>query len=160
MITYPSKQVVREAAVSALIPSVTVTVAVDTAYVAARQGSNISQGIYMMDNMVRSGSGGEGTLELSTVAPVGSLIAWSVVPIDVTAAGDGTSIAITGFTVSQGNVFGGSGYPRPQTAKGDYWMGQLMNQGSQTYQIQIKVTVGAIQPVSYFINWDPFITAR
>ena len=35
-----------------------------------------------------------------------------------------------------------------------------MNAGSQTYQIQIAVTVGVIQPVTYYVNWDPFITAQ
>jgi hypothetical protein len=35
-----------------------------------------------------------------------------------------------------------------------------MNAGHQTYQIQIMVTVGTLRPVSYYVNWDPFITAK
>ena len=72
---------------------------------------------------------------------------------------------ITGFTVSQGSVFGSQGYPQQQPPigtepAGAYWIGQAMNAGSQTYQIQIKVTVCQLRPISYYINWDPFITAK
>jgi hypothetical protein len=140
-----------------LIPQIAISIAVHTAYVAAQQGQKITQGIYMMDNMVASGSSDEGTLELSTVGLVGDLIGWNTVPIDINAAANRASVAITGFIVSPGNVFGAAGYPRAQ--RPDYWIGQLMNAGSQTYQIQIKVTVGVFQPVSYYINWDSSITA-
>lgn len=148
-----------------LKPTVSVQIAVDTAYVAAQAGKNISKGIYMMDNMVRNGSTGEGTLELSTVCNNGNLIGFNVVPINFLGS-SGDKVVITGFTVSQGSVFTAAGQPRQQTTApvgepiGSYWIGQAMNQGSQTYQIQIDVTVGLLQPVSYFINWDPFITAR
>lgn len=144
-----------------LKPQVSIVIAVDCAYVAAQQGRNISTGVYMMDNMANNGSTNEGNLELSSVVPVGSLIGFNSVPIDPTAG----TVAITGFTVSQGSVFGSQGYPQQQSPIGSepagaYWIGQAMNAGSQTYQIQIKVTVGTIRPISYFINWDPFITAK
>jgi hypothetical protein len=147
-----------------LSPKTTITIAVDTAYVAAQQGQNISQGIYMMDNMVRNGSTGEGTLELSTVCNDLSLIGFNVVPIDIL-GGNGDSVVITGFTVSQGSVFTAAGMPRQRPAlpgepAGAYWIGQALSQGSQTYQIQIEVTVGQLQPVNYFVDWDPFITAK
>jgi hypothetical protein len=158
MVFHAPKTVVRETLLPALTPVIAITIAIDTAYAAAQQGKNLGQCIYMMDNMVSSGSSQEGTLELSTVGPVGSLIGFNSVPIDINAAADGASVAITGFVVSQGNVFGAAGYPRAQ--RPDYWIGQLMNQGSQTYQIQIKVTVGALRPVSYFFSWDPFIAAQ
>ena len=62
-------------------------------------------------------------------------------------------------------LFGSAGYPRQQPPlgtqpAGSWWIGQAMNSGSQTYQIQIAVTVGVIQPVTYYVNWDPFITAQ
>ena len=159
----PRAQVVR-AAKGTLSPQTSITIAVDTAYVAAQQGRNIGQGIYMMDNRVRNGSSGEGTLELSTACNNGDLIGFNVVPIDALGT-SGDSVVITGFTVSQGNVFTAAGTPRQQPAlpgepAGAYWIGQALNQGSQTYQIQIEVTVGLLQPVHYFINWDPFITAK
>ena len=149
---------------TSLQPQTSITIAVDTAYVAAQGGKNISQGIYMMDNRVRNGSTGEGTLELHTVCNNGNLIGFNSVPINALGS-SGDEVVITGFTVSQGSVFTAAGAPREQPAlpgepQGAYWIGQAMNQGSQTYQIQIKVTVGVLQPVSYFINWDPFITAN
>ncbi|MBV9494836.1 MAG: hypothetical protein JOZ54_11370 [Acidobacteria bacterium] len=147
-----------------LKPQTSITIAVDTAYVAAQQGQNVSKGIYMMDNKVHSGSTGEGTLELSTVTNVGSLIGFNVVPIDILGS-FGDEVVITGFQVSNGSVFTAAGAPKMQPAlpgepAGAYWIGQALHQGSQTYQIQIKVTVGQLQPISYFINWDPFITAK
>jgi len=149
---------------ASLSPQTSITIAVDTAYVAAQQGRNISKGIYMVDNRLRNGSTGEGTLELSTTCNNGDLIGFNAVPIDILGA-SGDQVVITGFTVSQGAVFTAAGTPRQQPAlpgepAGAYWIGQALAQGSQTYQIQIQVTVGVLQPVSYFINWDPFITAR
>ncbi len=147
---------------SVIIPQAFITIAVDTAYVASQQGKNIGTGVYMMDNELSNGSSGEGQLELSTVVPVGSLIGFNTVPINP-ASGD--QVIITGFTVSQGSVFGGAGYPQQQPSigtqpAGSYWIGQAMNTGHQTYQIQIMVTVGTLRPVSYYVNWDPFITAQ
>jgi hypothetical protein len=45
-----------------------------------------------------------------------SLIGFEVYPMDVNS---GDSVAITGFNVSQANVFGGAGYPPQQTPS--YW---------------------------------------
>ena len=160
---FENKFVVRRTVSTGLDPRVAITVAVDTAYVAAQQGNNISQGVYMMDNMVANGSTGEGQMELSTHVNNGDLIGFNSVPINALGT-SGDTVVITGFTVSQGNVFTAAGQPRQQPSphgepEGAYWIGQAMNQGSQTYQIQIKVTVGKLHPVSYFINWDPFITS-
>src|SRR3954453_3595690 len=123
--THENKSVARVARVSpaaaaaALTPQTVVTIAVDTAYVAAQQGRDISQGIYMMDNKVRNGSTGEGTLELSTVCNNGSLIGFNVVPIDLLGQ-FGDSVVITGFSVTpppgQSGVFTAAGTPRTQPA--------------------------------------------
>lgn len=142
-------------------PPVSITIAVDIFYVQSQQGQNISQGVYMMDNQAANGSTNEGQMELSSVVPVGSLIGFETVPIDPTQG----SVIIAGFTVSQGNVFGSQGYPE-QVAPigtqpaGSYWVGQAMNAGEQTYQIQIEVKFGQVRPISYYVNWDPFITAK
>jgi hypothetical protein len=90
----------------------------------------------------------------------GSLIGFNAVPIN---PNTGDTVVISGFTVSQGSVFGSQGYPieQPQpTPVGCYWIGQATNEGSQTYQIQIEITTGGIRPTTYFVNWDPFITAK
>jgi hypothetical protein len=145
-----------------LKPQVAITIAVDTAYVASQQGNNIGQGVYMMDNQASNGSTNEGQMELNSVVPVGSLIGFNTVPINP-ASGD--TVIISGFTVSQGSVFGSQGYPQQQPPLGNepagsYWIGQALNADSQIYQIQIKVTTGLIRPISYYVNWDPYITAR
>lgn len=155
---------VANASTSGLKPQTSITIAVDTAYIAAQQGRNISQGVYMMDNRIRNGSSGEGNLELSTVCNNGDLIGFNVVPINALGP-TGDKVVITGFNVSGGTVFTAAGEPRSEPAPagevaGQYWVGQALAQGEQTYQIQIEVTVGQLQPVSYFVNWDPFITAR
>jgi hypothetical protein len=156
-----SNRLVVRGAAAVLQPNATVTIAVDTAYVAAQQGRNIGQGVYMMDNMISNGSSNEGQMELSTVVPVGYTIGFNSVPINFVS---GDTVIISGFNVSQGNVFGSAGYPQiyplGKEPLGSWWIGQAMNAGNQTYQIQIAVTVGQIRPVTYYVNWDPFITAR
>lgn len=160
MMMHSNRLVVRGAA-AVIQPNATVTIAVDTAYVAAQQGRNINQGVYMMDNTIGNGSSNEGQMELYTVLPVGAIIGFNSVPIDFVSGG---KVVITGFNVSQGNVFGSAGYPQQfplgNEPLGSWWIGQAMNAGSQTYQIQIAVTVGAIRPVTYYVNWDPFIKAQ
>jgi len=164
MIFHEKQQVVRVADTTpGLNPQTSITIAVDTAYVASQQGRNISQGVYMMDNMVANGSSGEGQMELHTHCAVGSLIGFHSVPINALGS-SGDTVTITGFTVSQGSVFTAAGQPRQQPPlhdepPGTYWIGQALNAGTQTYQIQIAVRVGKLQPVTYYVNWDPFITA-
>lgn len=147
---------------SKLTPQTMITIAVDTQYVAAQGGRNISRGVYMMDNQLGAGSTGEGDMELHTQTMDGSLIGFNSVPIN---PGTGDQVTITGFTVSQGSVFGSQGYPEQQPPlgtepAGSYWIGQATSEGSQTYQIQLLVTTGGLRPTKYFVNWDPFITAR
>jgi hypothetical protein len=136
-------------------PQTQIAIAVDTAYIASQNGNNISTGIYMTDNQLNLGSTNEGQLELSTVCNNGNLIGFSVYPIDVNS---GDTVAITGFNVSSGNVFGSSGYPLQ--IQPSYWIGQATHTGSQTYQIQIKVTTGGLRPVYYYVSWDPFIKSQ
>jgi hypothetical protein len=136
-------------------PQTQISIVIDTAFIVATAGNNINTGVYMMDDQLNSGSSGEGQLELSTVCPVGNLIGFTVYPLD---QNSGDTVAITGFNVSQGNVFGNQGYPLQ--IKPNYWIGQATNGGNQTYQIQVKVTAGGLRPTDYYINWDPFITAR
>jgi hypothetical protein len=160
MMMHSNRLVVRGTA-AVIQPYATVTIAVDTAYVAAQQGRNINQGVYMMDNMISNGSSNEGQMELYTVVPVGATIGFNSVPINFVS---GDKVVISGFNVSAGNVFGSAGYPQQfplgNEPPGSWWIGQAMNAGTQTYQIQIAVTVGAIRPVTYYVNWDPFIKAQ
>ena len=155
------------AATSIPVAQTAITIAVDTDYIASLPPgtTHASAGIYMIDNRMLNGSKGEGGLELSTTCPAGNLISFSSVPINAESANPGT-VAIVGFNVSQGNVFTAAGQPRPYNpapaglGQNAFWIGQALNRGSQTYQIQIAVTVGVLQPVTYYISWDPFITAN
>jgi len=135
--------------------SVAVTIAVDTSYVISQGGVNVTTGVYMFDNQLNHGSTGEGTLELTSNVNSGAFIGFEVVPID---PNTGDTVAITGFNVSQGNVFGGQGYPIQQQP--NYWIGQAVNAGQQTYQIQIKVTSGGLRPTNIYVTWDPYIKAQ
>lgn len=136
-------------------PQTQIAIAIDTAFIAATAGQQINTGVYMMDNQLNNDSSGEGALELTTVCPMGSLIGFTVYPMDPNST---DTVAITGFNVSQGNVFGNTGYPI--SVKPDYWVGQAINAGRQTYQIQVLVTTGVLRPIHYYINWDPFIVAQ
>jgi hypothetical protein len=157
MIMYPSRLVVQNLAVAQLVPQVMIVIAVDTAYVASQANGFITSGVYMIDNMVRRGSTNEGTLDLSTICSVGNLIGFHSVPINA-AGSSGDQVVITAFATIQGNVFTGAGHPIPQPPfgfepQGSYWIGQAIRAGTETYQIQIKVTVGQLQPVSVFVQW-------
>lgn len=142
-----------------------ITIAVDVDFIATLPaGQNAAgKGIYMMDNRLLNKSSNEGGLELSTRCPTGNLISFTAVPIR---SGPDVKVEIVGFNVSNGSVFTAAGQPRPFNpppgggSTNSFWMGQAMSQGAQTYQIQINVQIGALQPVSHFISWDPFITAQ
>jgi hypothetical protein len=162
--TTETPQVVEGAAViqpsgapPALQPQTAIAIAIDTQYVASVGGGGITEGIYMFDNRLDNGSTGEGGLELSTKCNAGDLIGFEVYPIDERGS-SGDTVAITGFNVSQGSVFGSQGYPMKQSA--NYWIGQAVNSGSQTYQIRVLVTTGGLRPTQFNVFWDPFITAQ
>lgn len=160
-----SAQVARRIATAGvLVPQVSVAIAVDTAWVAGHASSGqITEGVFMMDNMVRNGSTGEGTLSLHTHCNVGNLIGFQVMPIDA-AGSSGDQVVIVGFADIEGNVFTGAGHPMSQPPlgslpNGSYWIGQAMALGTETYMIQIMVTVGQLQPARYYVWWDATLTA-
>ncbi|MCG7626745.1 hypothetical protein MHM88_02945 [Epibacterium sp. MM17-32] len=149
---------------AALTPSVSIAIAVDTAAIAAVQDGKITSGVYMMDNQVRNGSGHEGRIDLHTVCNVGALIGFQVLPINA-AGTSGDSATLTSFALQGGDdVFTGAGHPRAEPppkglAPGSYWIGQAMAAGTEEYQIQIEVTVGALQPTSFYVTWEATLTA-
>lgn len=160
MLFYPTKTVnVKQLKSGIPIPTIVIEIVVDVAYIVGQQGQTISKGIYMMDNMVNNGSTNEGTMDLKTVGNLGALVGWHVTPTDDNAVAMGQSVIIQGFQVCSGNVFGQAGFPEQQGGSGNYWIGQLMYSGSQTYQIQLEITAGALRPVSYYINWEASISA-
>jgi hypothetical protein len=143
--------------VAGLQPATAIAIAVDTQYVASQGGGGITQGIYMFDNRLDNGSKGEGGLELSTKCNAGDLIGFEIYPItELGTSGD--TVSITGFNVSQGDVFGSQGFPMQQTP--NYWIGQAINAGSQTYQIRAQIKTGGLRPTVFNVYWDPYITAQ
>lgn len=142
-----------------------VSIALDTQYLISQPPGTVSQGIYMFDNRLNNGSGNEGSLELSTVCNVGDIMSFEVIAINDLMGGEADTVVITGFNVSQGNVFGGSeGAPVPTqqkgTVSGQYWLAQAVNAGQQTYQIFVEITTAGLHPITRNISWDPFITAN
>lgn len=157
-----STRVIR--AVSAtLTPAVSVAIAVDTAYVAAHgDDGKITSGVFAMDNRVRLGSTGEASMNLHTVCHAGDLIGFHCVPVNG-AGSSGDTVIITQFLDVTGDVFTGAGHPRQQPPigngpAGNYWIGQVIKAGTETYTIQLEVTVGILQPVSYWVWFDARIT--
>lgn len=148
----PANAQVKRAATTTVCPQAAIQIALDTQYLIGEGGQFPTSGIYMFDNELGNGSTGEGTMELSTQLPAGTLISWNVFPLN---PNTGDTAAITGFNVSQGNVFGSSGFPRQVTPS--FWVGEAVNDGSQTYQIQVTIS-SALGPL-YVVSWDPFITA-
>lgn len=129
-------------------PCVQLAIAVDTAFVAGAGNCSIGGGIYLMDNQLNGGSSGEGGFaSLASVAPLGSLVGYTAYPLD-TSMGD--QVAITGFSVVEGDVFGCAGYPIAQ--RPDYWIAQAMNLGSQVYQVQLRITAGALRPTQFHVH--------
>jgi hypothetical protein len=149
-------------AVSPAIQTV-ICISVDTAAVIAWSESNPGQplqsGIYMVDNQLANGSTNEGALELNTRCNPGDRIGFHVVPIDPT---QGDTVGFSGFNVSQGSVFGASGYPQPRcaaTSTGpfcNFWVGRAVASGATTYNPQIVIT--SDDGINHVVSWDPFLS--
>ena len=74
-------------------------------------------------------------------------------------------VIITSFADVSGSVFTGAGHPIQQPSPGglpagSYWIGQAMEDGTEIYMIEIKVTVGQLQPVQYYVWWNATLTAQ
>lgn len=154
---------VTRASTATLTPKVSVAIAVDTAYVAAHgNDGKITRGVFVMDNRVRLGSTGEGTMTLHTKCNAGDLIGFHCIPVDG-AGSSGDRVIILSFLDVTGDVFG-EGHPRQQPPigggpAGNWWIGQAMKAGTETYTIQLEMTVGQLQPVTYWVWFNAVITA-
>lgn len=150
---------------ASLTPTVSVAIAVDTAAIAAAGDGPISSGVFMMDNRVRNGSTEEGQIALHTQCNAGDLIGFQVMPVGL-AGGSGNTAVMTSFAKHKGDdVFTGAGHPRQEPSpkglpSGAYWIGQAIAAGTEHYQIQIKITVGALQPTDYYVTWVAILTAQ
>jgi hypothetical protein len=136
-------------------PQTMIGIALDTAYLTSLAPGTIpNTGIYMCDNRLNVGSRSEGQIELSTFCYPGDNISFCVQPID---SQRGDTVKILGITVSQGNLFGGSlGTPKPANDDHTYWIGRIINGGTQTYTLQVLITDESGD--FYVITWDPYVT--
>ncbi|OZI23163.1 hypothetical protein CAL26_06700 [Bordetella genomosp. 9] len=138
-------------------PQTVVRILVDTASVAASGGGAIGAGqAYMMDNRLDNGSGSEATLELLTVAHPRDYIGFY---IDAVNPNLGDQLAIMGFAITSGDVFGGSaGHPVQKSY--NYWVGQIINASNSTYRISCSLTTNGINQQQFFFSWDPYLYVR
>jgi hypothetical protein len=140
-----------------VIPARVINIAVDTAFLYSQpSGPYAGQGIYMMDNNVLGGSGGQGSEELCSQVTAGFGVGFNVFPIDELGS-QGDTVQIVGMELSDGtNIFGNWGWPAQQPGTSSYqWLGTASAQGRCTYQLKIAVSIGGA-PAKYFW-WDPFI---
>ncbi|ARP80636.1 hypothetical protein CAL12_07155 [Bordetella genomosp. 8] len=135
-------------------PQTVVRIMVDTASVAASGGGAIGIGqAYMFDNRADNGSGAEGTLELKTVAHPRDYIGFY---IDAINPNLGDQLAIMGFSITSGDVFGGSaGHPVQKSY--NYWVGQIINASNSAYRISCSLTTNGLNQQQFFFSWDPFL---
>lgn len=144
-----------ESLYSATNPQTVIRIMVDTAYVAACGGGVINSGVYMYDNRTDNGSSGQGGDELKTAAKRLDYIGFY---IDAINPNRGDQVAIMGFTVSSGDVFGSGGFPMQKAY--DYWVGEAENASNSTYQITASVTTNDLSQRQIFFTWDPFIVVQ
>jgi hypothetical protein len=99
------------------------------------QGKSGTNGVYLVDNRVSSGSTGGGTPGLTTACTNGTFVCWEVLAIDPNAQ-------ITQLQIQQiGNseAWGNSGQPESTGGSGTIFTGQVQNTGTASYQLVLNV---------------------
>lgn len=113
-------------------PSVFVQIWVDTNALAA--GS--TNGVYVVDSRVSSGSQKEGSSNLQTAVSNGSYINWQVFNIDPT-----NTSPISIQQISNCNAWGASGQPQSDATNGGF-TGQVQKTGTAGYSVSFNATKG------------------
>lgn len=96
------------------------------------QGTN---GVYLADNRVSSGSSGDGTVGLTTACTNGSNICWEVVAIDPNAQISQLQIQ----QIGDSNAWGNTGQPEATDGTGTVFTGQVQNTGTASYNLVLNV---------------------
>ena len=129
----------------AIIPpsscSVFVQIWVDTNALQNQQ----TTGVYLVDNNLNHESGGEGTVNLNTVVPVGTSICWSLLNISPTS---NTILTIQNF--GNASVFGASG--TPQQVNATTWTGQVQAAGNAQYNINFSAQIPGSSGITTNVN--------
>jgi hypothetical protein len=99
------------------------------------QGQGGTNGIYLVDNRVASGSSGEGSAGLTTACTNGSNLCWQVIAIDPNAQ-------VSQFQIQQignSNAWGNTGQPESASADNTIFTGQVQNTGTASYKLVLNV---------------------
>ena len=126
---------------------VNVWIMVDTAAIIANPGVSPQNVIFMVDD---NGNGnpastGEGTYELNTGCNPGDTLLWRLQALN-----NSDNVVFVAFKNSNGDVFGFN----PPSGSSNLYQAIAANQGSETYQILIRIN----NTIQY--TWDPFVTCQ
>lgn len=113
--------------------SVFVQIWVDTN--AVRNGS--TNGVYLVDNRVSSGSSSEGMGTLQTACTQGSSICWEVFTVSPC-----TTDSVSIQDISNSNAWGSSGQPEAAPDNPNAYTGQAQTAGEADYEITLNVQLG------------------
>jgi hypothetical protein len=102
-------------------------------------------GVYLVDNNLNHDSSNEGTVNLSTVVPVGTNICWSLLNVNPTS---NTILQIQNF--GNASVFGASG--TPQQVNATTWTGQVQATGSANYNINFSAQIPGSSGITVSVN--------
>jgi hypothetical protein len=94
-----------------------------------------TNGVWLVDNRVSSGSTGDGTAGLTTGCSNGSNLCWEIVAIDPNA--DVTQLQIQ--QIGNSNAWGNSGQPEATDGTGTVFTGQVQNTGTASYNLILNV---------------------
>jgi hypothetical protein len=94
-----------------------------------------TNGAWLVDNSVSSGSTGDGTAGLTTACSNGSNLCWEIVAIDPNA--DVTQLQIQ--QIGNSNAWGNSGQPEATDGTGTVFTGQVQNTGTASYNLILNV---------------------
>jgi hypothetical protein len=111
--------------------SVFIQIWVDTNAVQADQ----TQGVYLVDNRVNTGSTGEGSASLQTSCTKGSNVCWTALSIDPNFAAEGGVVSLQ--SIGNSNAWGDSG--QPESVNSTTFTGQVQNSGTAGYTLNLNV---------------------
>lgn len=109
-------------------------------------------GIYLVDNGGKPGT--EGGTGLNTVCTTGSLICWTVMPVDPNFVAKGGSLQLQ--SVGNSSAWGDSGQPNEFDSLN--FIGTAETVGSASYQVTINVCAPGGSGMTLFVN--PAITVN
>jgi hypothetical protein len=109
--------------------------------------ASATQGIYIVDNRLSSGSTGEGTYQLTTACERGDDVCWTVLPVD----GD-PDVQLTISSIGNSNAWGIAGPPQAYGSTGTVYTGKVQNSGNAPYEVALNVNFTSTIPLNLFMQ--------